>query len=88
MITFTNIIDEHGYAVEVELEEVYDRMDSEDCENMIEWLTSDGLIESDNLNNTLQNEDFNSKLDNLKDVYYSITPKDEAVLNSILDKYL
>ena len=88
-VVFRDLITEHGFRAELTLQEIYDELEEEHCEKLVELLTADGFIEEEKEPiRQINDEDFNGKLDALKTVYYRLYSEEEDMLTNLFKKYL
>ena len=77
--------------IHVDLDDIYDDLDSHDKENLVEWLKGDGYITKHATdfedNKSVINQLFDIDIDKLKQSYYSMSIEDIELIHQIAKRY-
>jgi len=74
-------------TVDIELDEIYDKLTIREKKILVEWLDDDNLISRETEYSGITNSDFNETCDKLAQSYYRMTKDDEETINRIMKKY-
>ncbi len=77
-------------TVDISINDFLFECSDNEIEKIIKYLRKEGYLEEENNNipnSTIWEDDFNSKLDNLRDRYHSISNEDMEVLEKVFKKY-